>query len=155
MIVPDANLLIYAYDSTSPHHSRAAAWWAGVLSGSEPVGIPTVVIFAFMRLVSSPVVFARPMTATEAAGHVRSWLGRPSVETLDVSATSIERALGLLEEVGTAGNLVTDAQIAALAMEHDAIVSTNDADFARFPGLRTTNPLVTADPTRKARRRPS
>ena len=142
MIVPDVNLLLYAYDAASPSHAAAAAWWRTCLSGAEPVGIPSVVVFAFVRIGTSRRVFEHPMTPGEAARHVRAWLTQPVVQLLEPSADHVERVLGLLESVGAAGNLVTDAQIASLVLDSDAVLHTTDADFIRFPGLRWLNPLT-------------
>lgn len=142
MIIPDINLLLYAYDSASPFHAKAAAWWQQCLSGSEPVGLPTVVAFGFVRIGTNARVFRNPMTPAEAAGHVRSWLAQPVVQVLELRAEHLEQVLELLEMLGTADNLVTDAQIAALAIEHGAILHTADADFLRFSGLRWFNPIT-------------
>lgn len=142
MIVPDVNLLLYAYDAGSPFHAAAAAWWRACLSGSEPVGLPPVVVFAFVRIGTSARVFERPMTTAEASGHVRTWLAQPVVQVLEPGADHIERVLDLLASVRTAGNPVTDAQIAALVLESDAVLHTNDTDFLGFAGLRCLNPLT-------------
>ena len=142
MIVPDVNLLLYAYDAASPSHAAAAAWWRTCLSGAEPVGLPSVVVFAFVRIGTSRRVFEHPMTPGEAARHVRAWLAQPVVQLLEPSADHVERVFGLLESLGTAGNLATDAQIASLVLDSDAVVHTTDADFIRFPGLRWLNPLT-------------
>jgi uncharacterized protein len=142
MIIPDINLLLYAYDSGSPFHTRAAAWWRDCLSGSEPVGLPSVVLFGFLRVGTHARVFQNPMTPAEASVHVRSWLAQPVAQILEPGPDYIHRVLSLLEKLGTAGNLVTDAQIAALAIDHGAVVHTADADFLRFPGLRWFNPIT-------------
>jgi uncharacterized protein len=142
MIVPDVNLLLYAYDSDSPFHAKASVWWQRSLSGSEPIGIPQPIIFAFLRLSTSGRIFQNPMSASEAAGHIRSWLKQPQVQVLEPGAKHIEQTLQLLEHIGTAGNLVTDAQIAALAIEYEAVLHTTDTDFMRFPNLRWRNPLT-------------
>ena len=142
MIVPDVNLLLYAYDATSRFHTPAAAWWRACLSGSEPVGLPPVVVFAFLRVGTSARVFEHPMTPNEAADHVRAWLAQPIVQVLEPRADHLERVLTLLESLGTAGNLVTDAQIAALVLESDAVLHTTDTDFLRFVKLRWLNPLT-------------
>ena len=141
MIVPDVNLLLYAYDSDSSFHAKASAWWQECLSGREQVGLPPVVLFGFMRISTNARVFKNPMTAAEASQHVRSWLTQPVVEVLEPRSDHIEQVLQSLESLGTAGNLVTDAQIAALAVEHNAVLHTNDTDFMRFSGLRWFNPL--------------
>jgi hypothetical protein len=142
MIVPDVNLLLYAYDATSPFHSKAAVWWRACLSGNEPIGLAPIVIFGFLRVGTSARAFRNPLSASEAIAHIRSWLRQPPVQVLNSSSDHAEHVLQLLENIGTAGNLVTDAQIAALAIEHEAIVHTSDADFLRFPGLRWFNPIT-------------
>ena len=152
MIVPDVNLLLYAYDASSRHHAAAAAWWQACLSGRETVGLPAVVVFGFVRISTSARVFDHPLTAGEAAAHVRAWLARPGVQVLEPRHDHIERVLSLLEELGTAAKLVTDAQIAAQAIEHDAVLHTTDADFLRVAGLRWVNPLTgITSPTASAR----
>ena len=142
MIVPDVNLLLYAYDASSRFHAAAAAWWRNCLSGSEPVGLPPVVVFGFVRIATSARVFEHPMTPGEAADHLRAWLAQPVVQVLEPRAGHIERVLTLLESLGAAGNLVTDAQIAALVLESDAVLHTTDTDFVRFASLRWLNPLT-------------
>ena len=144
MIVPDVNLLIYAYAADSPYHEKASTWWAECLSGAEPVGLAPAVVFGFVRVGTSARVFHDPMTVAEAAAHVASWLERPAAQVLDTGASHITQVIALVTHAGTAGALVTDAQIAAHALEHDAIVHTTDADFLRFPGLRWLNPLTGA-----------
>jgi len=142
MIVPDANLLLYAYDSESPFHAAASRWWAALLSGVEPVGLCPVVVFAFLRLSTHGKVFDRPLTAGEAAKCIASWLARPNVRLLVAGPGHIEAVTRLLTKAGTAGNLVTDAQIAALAMEYGATVHSADTDFARLTGVSWENPLL-------------
>jgi uncharacterized protein len=142
MIIPDVNLLLYAYDSDSPFNAKAAAWWQKCLSGSEPVGLPPVVLFGFIRISTHSRVFQNPMTPAEAAEIIRRWLSQPVVKILEGGPDCLERVLKLLEAIGTAGNLATDAQIAAFAIEYDAVLNTADSDFLRFPGLRWINPLV-------------
>jgi uncharacterized protein len=142
MIVPDINLLIYAYDQDSIFHVKAARWWQDHLSGTEPVGLLHVVAFGFLCVVTNARVFQNPMTVREAAGHIRSWLQQPVVQILQSGPTHFEQVLTLLENLGTAGNLVTDAQIAAVAIEHNAVLHSADGDFARLPGLRWHNPIT-------------
>jgi toxin-antitoxin system PIN domain toxin len=142
MIIPDANLLLYAYDSASLFHKKAVEWWRACLSGNEPVGLAPVVVFSFIRIGTNPRVFERPMTAAEAAGHVRSWLAQPVAHVLDTGTGHVEQVFKLLEAAGTAGNLVSDAQLAAIVIEHNAVLHTADTDFMRFPGLRWFNPIT-------------
>ena len=149
MIIPDINLLLYAYDSSSPFNTKAAAWWRECLSGKETIGMPQVVIFGFIRIGTHPRVFQNPLTPSETAEIVESWLAQPAVQILEGGQDHLNRVLSLLEAIGTAGNLVTDAQIAAFAIEYGAVLHTADTDFLRFPGLRWKNPLTRA--TRKLR----
>ena len=155
MIVSDINLLLYAYDSQSPFHSQAAAWWAGCLSGSEPIGLPHVVIFGFVRIGTNRRAFQNPLTCKEAAAHVRSWLSQSVVQVLEPGPNHAQEVLKVLEDIGTAANLVTDAQIAALTLEHDAVLHTADGQFMRFPGLRWFNPLNGAGQTSSRKHRSS
>jgi len=141
MIIPDINLLLYSYDSTSPFHANTAAWWQSCLSGTEQVGLLPVVIFGFVRVATNARAFLNPMTTAEAVGHVHSWTAQPQVRVLDAGSDQIERTLKLLENLGAAGNLVSDAQIAALTMDHGGVLHTADADFLRFQGLRWYNPV--------------
>ena len=142
MIIPDINLLLYAYDSGSPFHAKAANWWQDCLSGTEPVGLPHAVAFGFVRLATHARAFRRPMTPEEAAGHVHSWLEQPPVQVLEPGSEHLPRTLHLLEALGTAGNLVSDAQMAELAINQGAVLHTADADFMRFPGLMWFNPIT-------------
>ena len=142
MIIPDANLLLYAYNSGAPSHKKAAVWWKECLTGEEPVGLPQVVIFGFVRIGTNARAYEIPLHPQEAADHVREWLSQPCAQVLEPGPNHIDQTLKLLETVGTAGNLVTDAQIAALAIEYDAVVHTADADFLRFPGVRWRNPIT-------------
>ena len=126
----------------APHRERSAAWLSEVLSAGEPVGFAHSVLFGFARIATSARVYRSPMTPAEAASHVRSWLEQPVARVVAPSGGHVADVLRWLERLGTAGNLVTDAQIAALAIEHDAVVHTADADFLRFPGLRWWNPIT-------------
>lgn len=141
MIVPDTNLLLYAHFERFPEHGRARAWWEALLSGDDDVGLALPVVFAFVRLASSRQLFDPPRSVEEVLLAVESWLGRPQVRVLPAGARSAEIAFRLLRESGGPGQLGTDAQIAAAAIEHGGELHSNDGDFARFPGLRWRNPL--------------
>ncbi|MFN2376416.1 MAG: TA system VapC family ribonuclease toxin [Candidatus Binatia bacterium] len=141
MIVPDLNLLLYAYDASAAQHRAAAAWWEDCLNGSEPVGIAGVVLFGFARIATSPRIYRSPVTLAEVSESAASWLARPHVVELDGGPGFFGTVLDLLRAAGTAGKLVTDAQIAATAIAHGGTVFSNDSDFRRFPGLRVVNPL--------------
>ena len=141
MIIPDANLLLYAYDKESPFHKESARWWSKLLSGHEPVGLCSVVVFSFLRLTTHPKVFIHPMTVQEATERVRAWMDRPNVRMLHPNPAHFASVCALLEAAGTGGNLVSDAQIAALALEYNAEIHTADTDFNRFKGITWSNPL--------------
>ena len=142
MIIPDVNLLIYAYDQGSPFHARAAKWWGACLSGSSPtVGLPWVVALGFIRLWTNPRIFLNPMTVDQAAAHVESWLARRVVRILNPGPRHAELVFSFLRDAGTGGNLTTDAHLAALAVEFRGVVHTTDTDFLRFSGVNWLNPL--------------
>jgi len=141
VILPDVNLLVYAYNTADPRHDQARGWWEEVVNASVPVGLPWVTAAGFIRLMTHPRLLERPLTPPEATRRVRAWLDAPSVTVIQPGRRFAELFLGFLDTVGTAGNLTTDAQLAALAVEHQAELHSNDTDFARFPGLRWRNPL--------------
>lgn len=142
MIIPDANLLLYAYDGSSPFHPVARRWWEACLSGSEPVGLTHPVLFAFVRVATSPRAFEQPMALSDAAQCVTSWLARTISRVLYPDPQHVFRVLEMLQAAGSAGgNLVTDAQIASLAIAYRATVHTADRDFMRFPGVDCKYPL--------------
>jgi hypothetical protein len=142
VILPDINLLVHAYNTRSALHATARPWWEEVLSGTRPVGLAWTAILGFIRLTTQRPVLANPLPVAVSCGHVRAWLAQPYVTILDPGARHAEILFGLLEALGTAGNLTTDAHLAALAIEHQAELHSTDADFSRFPGLRWTNPLA-------------
>ena len=142
VIIPDLNLLVYAYDSTSPWHDRAARWWIASRSGREPVGLSWIVALGFVRLWTNSRIFSHPMNVDQAATHVESWLARRSVLTVNPGARHAELLFGFLRTQGRGGNLTTDAHLAALAIENRAVIHTADTDFLRFPGVKWTNPLA-------------
>jgi toxin-antitoxin system PIN domain toxin len=141
MIIPDINLLVYAYNTEDPSHAQAKRWWEELLNGTDPIGLPWVTISGFLRLVTHPRVLVDPMSVGQATEQVRAWLDCPSVLTVEPGKKFSAIFLGLLDEAGTAGNLTTDAYLAALAIEHQAELHSNDADFSRFKGLRWRNPM--------------
>lgn len=142
MIVPDVNLLVHAYNAESPGHAAARAWWERRLNGTQPVGLAWAAMLGFIRLTTNRQVLAHPWPVVDACTHVRAWLARPCVTVLHPGDRHADLLFGLLESIGTAANLTTDAHLAALAIEHQAELNSTDADFARFPGLRWVNPLA-------------
>lgn len=142
MILPDLNLIVYAYNADAPHHEAARRWWEGLMNGAEPVGLLWAVGLGFVRLMTHPRVVRVPLPTARAVAHVRAWLDRPQVQVLEPGRDHLAVLERLLEAAGVAGALTTDAHLAALALEYGAEVHTNDADFARFPGVRHRNPLA-------------
>ena len=141
MKVPDVNVLLYGLDESSPHYARVAPWLEGLFSGSEAVGLAWSVLIAVLRVSTKPVVFGSPFTVDGALEVIEGWLALPSTIVLHPTERHAAILRGLLEPVGTAGNLTSDAHLAALAIEHGGEVCSADTDFARFKGLRWTNPL--------------
>ena len=145
MIVPDTNLLMYATVVGFSQHRQSRKWLESVLNGDERVGLTDPVIYAFIRLTTSARVLADPMSSHDATNYVRTWLARPHVEHMLPTPHHREIVFKLLADSGAAGNLTTDAQIAAHALLRKATVYTNDSDFARFPGLAVVNPLAATE----------
>ena len=141
MIVPDVNLLLYATVDGFAQHDAARAWWETALNADEEVGLGGPALFGFIRLVTNPRVFDAPMTVESALGVVEGWLARPQVLFLLPGPRHLEIVFRVLRKLGTAANLTTDAQLAALAIEYQAQLFSNDTDFGRFDGLRWVNPL--------------
>ncbi|MEO8504483.1 MAG: type II toxin-antitoxin system VapC family toxin [Acidobacteriota bacterium] len=142
MILVDANLLIYAVDSGSVHHAAARKWLEDTLSGSERVGFAWVVLLAFLRITTHPSIVRRPLSVERALGYVDGWLRQPFAEPVAPRENHWAVLRVLLAATGSAGNLTSDAHLAALALEHGALICSTDQDFRRFPGLRVKNPLL-------------
>ena len=142
MIIPDINLLIYAHNAADPQHVPAKNWWEGSINGSGPIGLPWIVMGGFIRIMTHSRVLENPMPITDATACVRSWLDQASVIILEPGKNFPLIFFNFLETLGTAGNLTTDAQIAAIAVEKQAEVHSCDSDFARFQGLKWKNPIA-------------
>ncbi|RME19921.1 MAG: type II toxin-antitoxin system VapC family toxin [Deltaproteobacteria bacterium] len=141
MIVPDVNLLVYAYDADMALHGPARKWWEELLSGTTPVGLCWSVMLGFVRLMTHPDVMENPLRPDTALSHVRQWLEQPCTEIIEPGPRHLDILSTILGHAGIAGNLTTDAHIAALAIEYRAELHSTDRDFGRFPGLRWRNPL--------------
>ena len=142
MILVDANLLLYAYDASSRFHARARGWLEEVLSGPDPVGLAWTTVLAFLRISTNSRALAHPLSLKEAISIVSSWLGQPCVMLLEPGEKHWEILSSLLESAQVRGPLVMDAHLAALALEHGAVLASSDRDFSRFDRLRTLNPLA-------------
>ncbi|HYN80149.1 MAG TPA: type II toxin-antitoxin system VapC family toxin [Gemmatimonadaceae bacterium] len=141
MKVIDLNLLLYAVNRDSPRHSAAMRWLQDAMSGEERIGLAWTVLLGFIRVTTSPRVFEHPLSVDDALRTVDAWLSQASVAALEPGEGHWSILRDLLLDAGSAGNLTTDAHLAALAIEHGAELCSTDADFARFERLRWTNPL--------------
>jgi uncharacterized protein len=143
VIVLDANLLLYAYDAASPHHAKARRWIEQIFSGDEVVGIPWHSVAAFLRIATNPKLPGQGVAVDRAAQVVDGWLDQPNVRLLAPGEQHWHLFRRMMTEGQARGPLVSDAQLAALTIEHGGVLHTTDRDFARFPGLRWTNPIAT------------
>lgn len=138
----DANILLYAEDSLHPRHEQARTWWDAQLSGTEIVCLCWTVLSAFIRIGTNPRIFEHPLSLQQAIARVQSWLDQPCARVVRPT----DRHWNIFQEMLTDGqavaNLVSDAHLAALAMEHGCVLASTDSDFARFPKLKWSNPLV-------------
>jgi uncharacterized protein len=142
MKIVDLNILLYAVNSDAAQHERARAWWERAVNDEEVIGLAWVVLLGFLRLSTNPRVFPRPLSADAAAARLDTWLARDNIRIVSEKADHWTALKRLLRGSGTAGNLTTDAHLAALALSHDAVLVSSDADFSRFTSLRLENPLL-------------
>ncbi len=143
MIVVDVNLLIYAVNSDAPDHQRARQWLESAIAGSQTVGLPWMVLLAFLRLTTRAGLFERPLSVGDALHLIETWMAQPAVIVPQPTPRHLSILRELLAPFGTAGNLTSDAHLAALAIEHNAELCSADGDFRRFARLRWRNPLQT------------
>jgi hypothetical protein len=141
LILVDANLLIYAYVAASPRHTQALAWFEAALSSHRPVRFAWATVQAFLRLVTHPTIFERPYSIDDACTIVEDWFATPTTAVLEPGDRHWEILRTLLRSSQARGDVVSDAHLAALAIEHGATLCTTDRDFIRFPGLKFENPL--------------
>ena len=140
MKLVDANVLLYAINRPDPKHEPSRAWLDGALSGNETVGFSWIVLLAFLRLSTRAGLFPTPLPVEQSVARVRSWLSVPTALVVEPTPRHLDVLAGLVRLVGTGGNLVSDAHLAALALEHDAAIVTYDNDFDRFEGVRWERP---------------
>jgi toxin-antitoxin system PIN domain toxin len=141
VILVDANLLLYAEDTVSAHHEAARTWWDEQLSGSAAVCLCWPVINAFIRIATNARLHDRPLTLQQAIGRVESWFDQPCVRVIAPTDEHWGILKRLLKAGKALGNLVSDAQLAALAVEYNCELISTDADFARFKELKWRNPI--------------
>jgi toxin-antitoxin system PIN domain toxin len=137
----DANILIYAYDSSSPHHTVAKRWLEDALSGDESIALAWLTVLAFLRITTNPRILEQPFSIMEARSVVDELLDHPLISLLHPGPRHWTILRELIVESQARGPLVSDAHLAALTIEHGASLATTDRDFGRFPGLSFINPL--------------
>ncbi|MDQ4069124.1 MAG: type II toxin-antitoxin system VapC family toxin [Actinomycetota bacterium] len=140
MNLVDANVLLYAVNEADPKHGESREWLDGAMGGDEPVGLAWTVLLAFVRLSTKVGLFPRPLPGDAALARVRAWLGQPPSVIVEPTVRHVDVLAGLLSDVGPGANLVNDAHLAALALEHNARVITYDSDFGRFTGVGWRRP---------------
>ena len=136
MFLPDVNVLVHAVNSSAPQHAEAARWLRAAIEGGRGLGLTWVALLGFVRLSTRPGIYASPLPVSTALVVVNAWLGAPGSQILQPGPRHAALLGQLLGQVGTAGNLTTDAHLAALAQEHGATVGTFDRDFQRFSDVR-------------------
>lgn len=141
MILPDLNLLLYAYNPHTLQHGPARHWWETAMNGDELIGLPFEVAFGFIRVATNPRLGAARVALIDARRVVESWLNLPQARVLSPGARHFALVMDLMTAAMAAGPVLSDAILAAYAIEHRATLFTNDGDFARFPGLTWENPL--------------
>jgi uncharacterized protein len=141
VILVDANILLYAEDSLSAHHEKARVWWDAQLSGSSPVCLCWPVLTAFIRIATNVRLHRRPLTLKEAVDRVQSWIDQPCVRMIHPAEQHWDIFQRILHDGNATANLVSDAHLAAMAIEHNCVLYSADADFSRFPRLNWRNPV--------------
>lgn len=142
MKLVDVNVLLYAVNKNAAHHRTARSWWEAALADDQPLGLAWVVLLAFLRLSTNPLVFPQPLSFKEASERIEAWLAHPNTRVVHETDDHWRLLKELLDESGTAGNLTTDAHLAALAISHGATLASFDADFGRFRRLRRETPVA-------------
>jgi uncharacterized protein len=140
LILFDANILLYAYDPLSPAHAACRRFFEETMSAPGSPALCWQSIIAFLRIGTNAHVFTHAISRREAAAIVSAWLAHPSVVVLEPGDRFWQILSGLIEDGQVSGPLMTDASLAALAIEHGATLCTADRDFARFPAVRTIDP---------------
>jgi toxin-antitoxin system PIN domain toxin len=137
----DANILLYAYNSDSSHHEICRAWLERAFNSTEPLALPWQTLLAFIRIATNPRASSRPLSSEQACDIVGRWLERPNVMIVPAAERFWTILREQIIEARVSGPLVTDAALAALALEHGAVLCSTDRDFRRFRGLKLLDPL--------------
>jgi len=142
VILPDLNLLLYAYNGSVPYYERARAWWQGVVNGDELVILPHEILFGFVRIATNSRLGPAAVDLETASAVVRSWTALPQARVVAPTAGHFDRVMSLMAAANARGAVLSDAVLAAYAIEHRARLCSNDGDFSRFSGLDWHNPLA-------------
>lgn len=141
MTILDVNVLLYASETGSPHHRAAASWLRELFGAEDAIGLAWITLWAFLRLSTNPRVWPTPMPALAAFEHIRNWLAQPGVVIVHPGPRHAELLEQLVIDGRATGPLMSDAALAALAIENGAVLASTDRDFSRFPNLRWVNPV--------------
>ncbi len=152
MKLVDANVLLYAVNADAPHHERSRRWLDGALSGAETIGFAWMPLLAFVRLVTKPDLFPSPLTTDEALERVEAWLAAPPAVVLQPGVEHARLVRRLLAPLGTGGNLVSDADLAAVSVENHCAIVSFDRDFDRFDSVERVEPAAMSGRSARARR---
>jgi uncharacterized protein len=142
VIILDSNILLYTYSQTSPFHDAASAWLEQAMERREDLGLPWITILGFVRLAANPKAFGRYATTVQAIGVIEELTEQSNVQVITPGPAHLRILARILKEAQVTRSLVSDAHLAALAIEHNATICTNDRDFTRFPGLKILNPVA-------------
>ena len=141
MIIVDANVLLYAYNADAPQQPAAAQWLMAACGSGETLALPWITLWAFLRISTNARIWANPLTPDQAFGIVTGLLEQPGVVLLPPGPRHIELLRRLVNEYDAVGPLMSDAVLAALALENGATIASTDQDFRRFPGVKWVNPV--------------
>ena len=141
MKIVDVNVLLYVVNERATHHRALLNWWESAVNGDESIGLPWLVLLGFLRISTNPKIFPHPLDPATAINKITTWRSLASTYLVREKDEHWDILRTLLDETGTAGNLTTDAHLAALAISHGAILVSCDRDFSRFRGLRWENPI--------------
>lgn len=141
MTILDANVLLYAYNADAPQQPAIARWLKRLLESGEPIALPWITAWAFLRIATNSRIWAKPLAAKQAFAIIEEWIGQPGVVLLQPGPGHAGILRRLVIEFGVTGPLVTDTVLAALALENGALLASTDQGFRRFPQVRWTNPL--------------
>lgn len=142
MTLVDVNIVIYAEDTMSPHHAVVRTWWDALMNGQDTVALCWPTLNGFLRIATHPKIATNPLSPADAVAKVGAWLAHPNTQVVNPGVMHWAEYEKLILATSATGNLLMDAHLAALAIEHGCDLASCDTDFAKFPGLRWINPLT-------------